>query len=84
MTMPPFTVLVALPSERTFAPSILFRVSAFDVIVRPLMSTDSVPSEGQVLAVLEVNGGLSDLLGIRRGDLVLHEAFGTAPAPAQN
>jgi uncharacterized membrane protein (UPF0127 family) len=41
------------------------------------LSTDSVPSEGQVLAVLEVNAGLSDLLGIRPGDLVVHEAFGT-------
>jgi uncharacterized membrane protein (UPF0127 family) len=44
------------------------------------LTTDSVPSEGPVLAVLEVNGGLADLLGIRRGDLVAHEAFGTAPA----
>jgi len=29
--------------------------------------------------VLEINGGLSDLLGIAPGDRVVHDAFGTAP-----
>jgi len=36
-------------------------------------------SAGPVRAVLEINGGLSDLLGIAPGDRVVHDAFGTAP-----
>ncbi len=39
------------------------------------LSTDSVPSDGPVRAVLEINGGLSDMLGIRPGDRVVHPAF---------
>ena len=34
-------------------------------------------STGPARAVLELNGGVTRLLGIRAGDLVLHEAFGT-------
>ncbi len=36
-------------------------------------------SEGDVRAVLEINGGLSRSLGIGPGDQVIHPAFETAP-----
>ena len=39
------------------------------------LSTASVPSDGPVRAVLEINGGLSAMLGIRPGDKVVHDAF---------
>ncbi len=39
------------------------------------LSEESVPSDGPVRAVLEINGGLSDMLGIRPGDKVVHAAF---------
>ena len=39
------------------------------------LSEESVPSDGPVRAVLEINGGLSDMLGIRPGDKVVHGAF---------
>ena len=39
------------------------------------LSLDSVPSDGPVRAVLEINGGLSAQLGIRPGDKVVHDAF---------
>lgn len=41
------------------------------------LSRESVPSGEPVRAVLEINGGLSAMLGIRPGDRVLHAAFGT-------
>lgn len=39
------------------------------------LSLASVPSDGPVGAVLEINGGLSAMLGIQPGDKVVHEAF---------
>lgn len=39
----------------------------------------SRPSTGPALAVLEINGGLSDKLGLAAGDVVYHSAFGNAP-----
>ena len=41
------------------------------------LSDQSYPSDGPVRAVLEINAGLSALLGIEPGDRVLHDAFGT-------
>lgn len=38
----------------------------------------SIKSGGPVLAVLEINGGLSKKLGIKDGDKVRHPFFGTA------
>ncbi len=41
-------------------------------------STSIIPSRGRVRAVLEVNGGTADKLGIKPGDQVLHPIFGNA------
>jgi len=40
------------------------------------LSTDTVPSEYPVRAVLEINGGSARLLGIKPGDKVKHPIFG--------
>ena len=47
------------------------------VNAKPL-STDTIPSEYPVRAVLEINGGTAALLGIKPGDKVKHPIFGDA------
>ena len=42
------------------------------------LSDQSYPSDGPIRAVLEINAGLSAMLGISAGSRVVHEAFGTA------
>ena len=42
------------------------------------LSLDVIESGRRVLAVLELNGGIADRLGIRRGDLVRHPLFAKA------
>lgn len=41
-------------------------------------SLDTIAAPGPVRAVLELNGGISDRLGIREGDRVVHPAFPAA------
>jgi len=40
-------------------------------------SLDFIPSDGPVRAVLEVLAGTVKVLGIRKGDRILHDKFGT-------
>jgi uncharacterized membrane protein (UPF0127 family) len=42
------------------------------------LSVEPIYSSGPALAVLEVNGGTAARLGLKPGDTVLYEAFGTA------
>ena len=41
-------------------------------------STETIPSQFPVRAVLEINGGSARLLGIKPGDKILHPIFGNA------
>jgi uncharacterized membrane protein (UPF0127 family) len=42
------------------------------------LSTDTIPSQFPVRAVLEINGGSARLLGIKPGDKIKHPIFGNA------
>lgn len=48
----------------------------------PLDERPRYSSDGPAQAVLEINGGVAGLLGIRPGDRVIHDAFGNAEATA--
>ncbi|MEQ8964843.1 MAG: DUF192 domain-containing protein [Azospirillaceae bacterium] len=47
------------------------------------LSEESRPSDGIARGVLELRGGLTELLGIRAGDRVLHPAFGAEVPPEE-
>lgn len=42
-------------------------------------SEDAIRSDGPVLGILEINGGMANRLGIRPGDRVRHPVFGSPP-----
>ena len=42
-------------------------------------STDPIPSGGPARAVVELNGGTAQRIGLAPGDKTLHPAFGTSP-----
>lgn len=46
------------------------------------MSLSTIPSEGPVLAVLELNAGTAAKLGLKRGDRIVHAIFAPMPAVA--
>jgi len=46
------------------------------------MSLSTIPSEGPVLAVLELNAGTAAKLGLKRGDRIVHAIFVPMPAMA--
>lgn len=66
--------------KNTFIPLDIIYVRADGIIHHihrnavPLDPT-GIPSKGAVMAVFEVNAGLSNKLGIRAGDKIIHPAF---------
>lgn len=71
--------------QNTFIPLDMLFVKADGVIhhihqnARPHDLT-SIPSNGPVLGVLEINGGLSEKLNFQPGDIVHHAVFGNVLA----
>ena len=51
-------------------------IHRIEVMTQPF-SEDIIPSQGEVTAVLELNGGAAAKLGIKPGDRVQHTSFGT-------
>ena len=75
---------IAMWMKNTILPLDMVFISAdgtvFDVVKGAVPhSLDLIPSGGKVRAVLELNAGIVDALGIRRGDKVKNEIFGNAP-----
>lgn len=54
------------------------RVHRIETHTEPF-STTLIPSEGPVAAVLELNAGETEKIGLRPGDEVIHPALGRAP-----
>lgn len=53
--------------------------TVFDVALGAVPYTlEPIPSGGPVLAVLELNAGIANQIGLRRGDKVVQAAFGNA------
>ncbi len=75
---------ISMWMKNTILPLDMVFISAdgtvFDVVKGAVpYSLDVISSGGMVRAVLEVNAGTVDRIGIRRGDKVRHEIFGNAP-----
>lgn len=71
---------VTMWMKNTFVPLDMLFVAADGRIVRIAQRTvphsiQTIPSGGPVSAVLEVNGGTAERLGIRTGDRIVHPAF---------
>jgi len=71
---------VTMWMKNTFIPLDMLFMAADGRIVRIAQRTvphsiQTIPSGGPVSAVLEVNGGTAERLGIRTGDRIVHPAF---------
>lgn len=75
---------VAMWMRNTYLPLDMVFIDRFGTIISIAertvpFSEDRIESGGSVLAVLEINGGLAERLGLKPGDQVLYSAFGTSP-----
>lgn len=73
---------VAFWMKNTLIPLDMLFITADGHILRieksaPPLSEAPIPSGGPVKAVLEVNGGLTEQLGVRQGDRIDFPGFGT-------
>jgi uncharacterized membrane protein (UPF0127 family) len=56
------------------------RVHRIETNTEPF-STDVIPSEGEVVGVLELNAGQADRIGLKRGDLVIYPGLAEGADP---
>lgn len=80
----PYERAVAFWMKNTVLPLDMVFIRAdgtvFDVALGAVpYSLQPIPSGGPVLAILEVNAGVANQIGLRRGDKIVHAAFGNAP-----
>lgn len=74
----------AMWMKNTYIPLDILFIQPDGVIVNIVPDTEpesltQIASKGRVLAVLELNAGITGRLGIKPGDQVLHAIFGNAP-----
>lgn len=80
---------VTMWMKNTMMPLDMLFISAEGVVVNMALDTvpgslETIPSQGSVLAVLELNGGTVSRLGIRSGDRVEHGIFVSRSGAAAN
>ena len=71
---------LAMWMKNTFIPLDILFADEDGIIINIAKSTqprslDRISSKGRAKAVLELNGGLTDKLGIMVGDVIIHETF---------
>lgn len=71
---------LAMWMKNTFIPLDILFIDRDGIIITIAKSTqprslDRISSKGRAKAVLELNGGLTDKLGIMVGDVIIHETF---------
>lgn len=71
---------VAMWMRNTYLPLDMVFIDKFGTVVQIAertvpFSEERIESGGAVLAVLEINGGLSERLGLKPGDRVVYKAF---------
>jgi uncharacterized protein len=59
------------------------RIARIEARTRPF-STRVISSQAEVIAVLEINGGRAEKLGIAAGDLVVHRLFSSPPGTLED